>query len=71
MRRLGPTKLLDYKSFYTSTYLGSKALKGSTSLAAPYTLSFTAPTLPNTIWFEEVVTTNDAQNGLTLTIQNA
>ena len=63
VRRFGASNLLSYPERF---------LFASTGLPAPYTLSFTPPTLPNTIWFK-----GDTGNGinsfnpLRITVQNA
>ena len=69
VRRIGSNKLLNFTT--SNSFISGRTLRASTSLAAPYALVYSHPTLPATIWFQEITNINDAMNQLTLTIQNA
>lgn len=63
VRRFGNSNLLSYPERY---------LLASTTLPAPYTLSFTPPTLPSTIWFKgDTGGGVNSFNPLRITVQNA
>ena len=68
VRGFGANKLLGFKP--NGTNAGYRALQASVNLPSPYTLSFTPPTLPTSIWFQEISTTS-AANPFTITVQNA
>jgi len=66
--RFGDNKLLDAN---ISFYSGAKSIRASNTFPSPYTLSFTPPTLPSTIYFTPKTSINDAKNSIQITLQNA
>ena len=70
-RYISPSKLLGVTNNGTATFTLGRALKASTTLPAPYNLVYSHPTLPSTIWFQEITVSASSYNPLSITVQNA
>ena len=70
-RLISPSKVLGITNNGSATFTIGRALNASTSLPAPYTLAYSHPTLPSTIWFQEVTVSANSYNPLSITVQNA
>ena len=70
-RFISPSKLLGITNNGSATFTTGRALLASTTLPAPYTLAYSHPTLPSTIWFQEITVSASSYNPLSITVQNA